>query len=512
MRDFITRHESQSWMIMVELFRNPQIDWLNAKKFFIGITIVLMVLGAISVQLRGFNLGVDFTGGTSMTVRFQEMPGLPAIRSALDEGGIDTSKVTLQPVTSRPNELMIHAPQLASGNEAQRRVDEDKRAIMAALQRLNASGNASAGRININDIDAAGIEAELRHLDPLHINNQQFPSEHPYRQIANQIIAVRNGPNKGFIQDISVIQNLNFEVKDLAGFDQSAIKSVLLDRLYAGKIDLNLAGRGEIEDALGRIDPLGAGAGSDTYSKAAQAIADFRKNSNGVITDVSLIQTQDVSAELLSKMKPYFTEGNFAVVAADVVGAVVGQDLRNRAIYVTLAALAGMLVYIAFRFEWIYGVAAVLAVFHDILITLGFFSLFHWEISLTVIAALLTLVGYSMNDTIVVFDRIRENLRLRRRDSLAQIANDSINQTLSRTVIAAGLTFISVLAIVLFGGEVLRGFALALTIGIIIGTYSSIAVASPMMLWWEYITGGKRGRGRPADQKGRPVERTLARA
>ena len=172
--------------------------------------------------------------------------------------------------------------------------------------------------------------------------------------------------------------------------------------------------------------------------------------------------------------------------------------------------LPGMLVYLAFRFEWIYGVAAVLAVFHDIMITLGIFALFQWEISLTVIAALLTLVGYSMNDTIVIFDRIRENLRLRRRDSLAQIANDSINQTLSRTVITAGLTFISVVAIVLFGGEVLRGFALALTIGIIIGTYSSIAVASPMMLWWEYITGGKRGRGR-GEQKGRPVERTLAR-
>jgi preprotein translocase subunit SecF len=281
--------------------------------------------------------------------------------------------------------------------------------------------------------------------------------------------------------------------------------------LYAGKIDLNLAGRSEIEEALGRIDPLKVGTGSDTYVKAAQAIADFRKNSSGVITDISLLQTQEVSAELLEKMKPYFTEGNFAVISADVVGAVVGQDLRNRAIYVTLAALAGMLVYIAFRFEWIYGVAAVLAVFHDILITLGFFSLFHWEISLTVIAALLTLVGYSMNDTIVVFDRIRENVRLRRKDSLAQIANDSINQTLSRTVITSGLTFVSVVAIVLFGGEVLRGFALALTIGIIIGTYSSIAVASPMMLWWEYITGSKRGRGRPGEVKGRATERNLAR-
>jgi preprotein translocase SecF subunit len=488
---------------MVELFRNPTIDWINAKKFFIGITIVLLLVGAISVQVRGFNLGVDFTGGTLMDIRFKELPSLGTVRSALSEAGIDTTKVTLQPVTSRPNELIIHAPQLAGGSEAERRVDQDKREIIGALQRLNAAGDVSAGKVNVNSIDAAGIEAELRQVDPLEIKAQYFPSEHPYRQVGDQIVGLRDGPNKGFLQDISPVQGLALDVKDLPNFDQNKVKQALQDRFYAGKIDLNLAGRGEIEDSLRRIDPLGVGSSSDVYAKAAQAISDYRRNSSGVITDISLLQTQDVSAELLDKMKANFTEGNFAVISADVVGAVVGQDLRNRAIYVTLAALAGMLVYIAFRFEWIYGVAAVLAVFHDILITLGIFALFHWEISLTVIAALLTLVGYSMNDTIVVFDRIRENVRTRRRDTLAQIANDSINQTLSRTVIAAGLTFISVVAIVLFGGEVLRGFALALTIGIIIGTYSSIAVASPMMLWWEYITGGKRGRNRPGEVKAR---------
>src|SRR5882724_456871 len=495
---------------MVELFRNPKIDWLNAKKFFIGITIFLLVMGAIAVQFRGFNLGVDFTGGTLMTVRFKEQPSLSHIRDALSAAHIDTTKVTLQPVTSRPNELIIHSPQLDTGTEAERRVDEDKRSIIGALQRLNPAGDIAAGKININSVDAAGIEAELRQVDPLNIKAQYFPTEHPYRQVGDQIIALRNGPNKGFVEDMAPVQALTLEVKDLPNFDQNKVKAVILDRFYAGKIDLNLAGRSEIEEALGRIDPLGVGAGSDIYSKAAQAISDYRKNSSGVITDISLIQTQDVSAELLEKMKSTTTEGNFAVISADVVGAVVGQDLRNRAIYVTLAALAGMLVYIAFRFEWIYGVAAVLAVFHDIMITLGIFALFQWEISLTVIAALLTLVCYSMNDTIVIFDRIRENVRLRRRDSLAQIANDSINQTLSRTVITAGLTFISVVAIVLFGGEVLRGFALALTIGIIIGTYSSIAVASPMMLWWEYVTGRNKGRGRPGEARARAAERTLA--
>jgi preprotein translocase subunit SecF len=175
----------------------------------------------------------------------------------------------------------------------------------------------------------------------------------------------------------------------------------------------------------------------------------------------------------------------YKIIATDAVGAVAGAQLRNKAIAVTLAALVGILMYIAFRFEWTYGAAAVIAVFHDVLVTLGFFSIFQWEISLTVIAALLTLVGFSVNDTIVVFDRIRENRRLHRRESLYKITNDSINQTLSRTVITSGLVFLSVLAMVLFGGEVLQGFSLALLIGISFGTYSSIAIASPIMVWWE---------------------------
>src|ERR1041384_5472752 len=175
----------------------------------------------------------------------------------------------------------------------------------------------------------------------------------------------------------------------------------------------------------------------------------------------------------------------YKIIGTDAVGAISGAQLRNKAIAVTLAALVGILIYIAFRFEWTYGAEAVIAVFHDVLVTLGFFSIFQLEVGLTVIAALLTLVGFSVNDTIVVFDRIRENRKLHRRDSLYKVTNDSINQTLSRTVIANGLVFLSVLALVLFGGDVLRYFSLALFIGVIFGTYSSIAVASPIMVWWE---------------------------
>ena len=164
----------------------------------------------------------------------------------------------------------------------------------------------------------------------------------------------------------------------------------------------------------------------------------------------------------------------------------------------SLLALVGVLLYIGFRFEWTYGAAAVLTVFHDVLVTLGFFSIFQWEVSLTVIAALLTLVGFSVNDTIVTFDRVRENLRLHRRDSLYNITNEAINQTLSRTVITGGLVFLSVLALVLFGAKCSGVFHCSF-IGVIVGTYSTIAIATP--LWWVATAcGGAGSAPRPPDK------------
>jgi preprotein translocase subunit SecF len=174
-----------------------------------------------------------------------------------------------------------------------------------------------------------------------------------------------------------------------------------------------------------------------------------------------------------------------AGIKVDVVGPTVGHQLEMKAALATLYSLLGMLIYLWFRFQLIYGVAAVVAVFHDTLITVGAFALTGQEISLTVIAAILTLVGYSMNDTIVVFDRIRENLRMSRRESLPDVVNRSINQTLSRTVLTSGLTFLTVLSLYIFGGAVLKGFSFALVVGILIGTYSSIAVAAPMLVAWQ---------------------------
>jgi preprotein translocase subunit SecF len=190
-------------------------------------------------------------------------------------------------------------------------------------------------------------------------------------------------------------------------------------------------------------------------------------------------------AEIEAALKAGYHDSGFSVQQVDIVGPTAGAQLTHQAFLATLYSLLGMLIYLWFRFELIYGVAAVVAVFHDTLITIGFFSLTNQEISLTVVAAILTLVGYSMNDTIVVFDRIRENLALNRREKLADVVNRSINQTLSRTVIASGLTFLTVLCLYVFGGEVLHGFSFALVIGILIGTYSSIAVAAPMLVAYQ---------------------------
>lgn len=175
----------------------------------------------------------------------------------------------------------------------------------------------------------------------------------------------------------------------------------------------------------------------------------------------------------------------YKIVGTDSVGPVAGAQLRNEAVIATLLGMLGILFFIAVRYDWTYAAGAVIAVFHDVLITLAFFSVFQWEVGLTVVAALLTLVGYSVNDSIVIFDRIRENMTLHRGESIYKLTNDSINQTMSRTIVTNGLVLLSVLALVLFGGEVLRSFSLALLVGSITGTYSTIAIASPIAIWWQ---------------------------
>jgi preprotein translocase subunit SecF len=273
-----------------------------------------------------------------------------------------------------------------------------------------------------------------------------------------------------------------------------------------GKSDLNALGLTRLEAALTVLPELSAAlqktgqASLNTPAALAKAVTNYRDTHGGLIKSFDDLKTAGISEEVLSVLRQKFYVGEFAVIKTEIVGPKVGKALQRQAISATLYALGGMLIYIAWRFKGaVYGTAAVIAVFHDVVITLGFFSFFDKEISLTVIAALLTLVGYSMNDTIVVFDRIRENLKVLRREPLPFVVNKSINQTLSRTILASGLTFLTVASLYFFGGEVINGFAFALVVGIIIGTYSSIAIASPLLIMWHNYQGRKRALAKAAN-------------
>ena len=231
-------------------------------------------------------------------------------------------------------------------------------------------------------------------------------------------------------------------------------------------------------------------------SAIAQNILSFRI-SEGIIQDYAQLQQErGISQEIIDTLKGKTFLGSLAVLSKETVGPQVGHDLRRKATQAVIWALIGMLIYIGVRFKLAYGVAAILTLAHDVLFTLGIFSLTNREINLPVIAAMLTIVGYSLNDTIVIFVRVRDNLRILRKHDFERILDTSINQTLSRTVITSGTTFLTVLALFLFGGEVINDFAFTMIIGVVTGTYSSIFQSCPLLYYWNKIFKPKKGMGK----------------
>jgi preprotein translocase subunit SecF len=381
---------------MIELFKEPKIDWMGKAKYFYALSGILLIAGWTSIILHGgLRYSIDFKGGTNVDVRFAETPNIDKIRSGLTAQGIGNTEIqSVSDIANpNPNEVLIFVEQKNQGEEAG---DASKIQVINALNALY--GTASSSKADFNAATPSSLTTFLTQHDPLLLSTNAGDR---YQQLAKKILDYRDTKSKGVLT--------NF-------------------------------------DDLSKVD--------------------------------------GVTPAVLSAVKSNYGLGSFTIVGTEIVGPKVGGELRRQAIYVTLYALGGMLVYIAFRFQLVYGAAAVLAVFHDVLITLGFFSLLHFEISLTVIAALLTLVGYSMNDTIVIFDRIRENNRLLRRESFPDVVNKSINQTLSRTILTSGLTFLTVLVLFLMGGQVLRAFSFALVVGIVVGTYSSFGIAAPLVVAW----------------------------
>jgi len=469
---------------MFRLFHDNNIDFLGHKAVFMSISIALMVIGCIGVVARGFNLGVDFAGGSLYYVQFVKAPDTNDLRAALRDQGVDSQKVIIQPISSSGRTgggqgLLIRLPQEAGGQSTEVAgsggVGDQKKTVLRALSTLNAAETNAPGKADINIADETEVSNGIRSSGV-----QLDPSVNP-DVVGLGIVTYRNSLPQGVFTSIDQVN----QTPSLPAGVGDAVKAAF----YAGKSDINAIGGEDFYSLIRRLDPLGlAGdpAAADTqYQKLRTDFINYRdKQQGGVIASFDEIPLNDYPPELRSNLAQHFFIGAFNVTSAEAVGAQVGDDLRNRAIYVTLASLVGMLVFIAFRFEWIYGVSAVLAVFHDVPVCLGIFAIFGWEINLTVVAALLTLIGYSTNDTIVIFDRIRETLRQNRRDPIQKVTNDAINQTLSRTVIASGTAFLTVFVLVLFGGDVLRSFSMVLLIGIVVGTYSSIGIASPIMIWW----------------------------
>jgi len=373
----------------VEFFRNPNIDFLGKKWYFLAFSLVFSVAGLLSMLFwHGIPLGVDFRGGTLVYVKFSHAPDDNAIRAAMDRVGLHNARI--QRYGALPNNEVLIALEEKETNE--QALDRGKVQIINALE-----SNAPQGKLDLNNTSSLTLTNYLLQKDPLR-----------------------------------------------AGTDAS-----------------------------------------QRYAAQAQAIVIYRDKTRGGVLN-SFDELNGVAdPAVVATLREGFYLSDFGVRNVEIVGPQVGKQLQTQAKLAVLYSLAGMLIYLGFRFEWIYGVAAVVTVFHDTLITVGAFSLANKEISLTVIAAILTLIGYSNNDTIVIFDRIRENLKLMRREKLADIVNKSINQTLSRTILTAGLTFLTVLALYLFGGEVLHGFSFALVIGILIGTYSSIAIAAPILVAYQ---------------------------
>ncbi len=373
----------------MEFFRNPNIDFLGKKWYFLAFSLVFSVAGILSMLFwHGIPLGVDFRGGTLVRVKFTKTPDTNEIRALMDRAGLHSARIQRFGPPAN-NEVLIG---LAEKETSEAALDQGRAQIINALET-----RMPAGKQDLNNASGQTIQSYLLSNDPLHLGTDAVQR---YQEMAQAIVHQRDAVQSGVLNSM--------------------------------------------DDLKGVVPP-----------------------------------------PVQASLSQGFALSDFGVRNVDVVGPQVGKQLQDQAKLAILYSLVGMLVYLWFRFELIYGVAAVVACFHDTLITVGAFSLADKEISLTVIAAILTLVGYSMNDTIVVFDRIRENIKLLRREKLADIVNRSINQTLSRTVLTSGLTFLTVLSLYLFGGEVLRGFSFALVIGILIGTYSSIAVAAPMLVAYQ---------------------------
>lgn len=378
----------------MEFLRDSNFDFMKYRRLWVALSVVLVLVSVLAVFVHGkLNIGVDFAGGTQLTLQFQEEPAVDEIRGILAGAGLDDAQIQ-RFGESGANEVLIKAPVAEEGAQ------ENQERILAALD-----------------------------------------------------------------------QRYNADVRGL---------------------DLNRAGADAVAGLLAQLDPEGVmEAGGDTaqsyYEGVADSILEVRKDLGLFASWEQVASAEGVSPETLEALRENASLGAITLLGAENVGPQIGRELRTKGVLAVVLSLVGMLVYIWVRFELRFGIGAVIASFHDVMVVLGLYALLDFEFNLTTVAAFLTLVGYSVNDTVVIFDRVRENLRLTRREPLVELINRSLNQTLSRTILTSGTTLVATGALLVLGGDVLRGFAFVLTVGIVVGTYSSVYVAAPFAILWEEL-------------------------
>jgi preprotein translocase subunit SecF len=395
----------------MELLRDTNIDFMKYRRFWIALSLVLLAVGVYTVfGPHPLNLGIDFAGGTQITLGFREQPDVDRLRNLLEQAGM---KPQIQSFGKAGDNQVIIKTAVAKGSE-----EGSRERIVSALAKTYNQGKTGL------DLNQAGIDALTRFL-------------------------VQTNP----------------------------------DRVAQGP-----------EAAVAH------------YSGIAEQILRERRQ-NGIFESWDRVsKVQGVSPAVIAALQQRAVLGEFAVLGSENVGPQVGKELRSQGFWAVVLSLLGMLAYIWFRFELRFGIGAIMASLHDVTVTLGLYTLMGFEFNLTTIAAFLTLIGYSVNDTVVIFDRIRENMRKSRRKPLMELLNESLNQTLSRTIITSGLTFLTVLSLLLLGGDVLRGFAFIMTVGIIVGTYSTIYIAGPFAMLWESLfgPGGRWSRSKAPAASARP--------
>ena len=374
----------------------PKIKFINKRYYAFALSGLIIAAGLVMFFTRGFNMGIDFSGGTMIEVSLRENTSVPQLRNMLTKINLGDAQITQ---IGGENKFFIKT--------------------MASLKKLNLKNV-----VKMEDVEE-------------------------YEIVAREI---RTG------------------MLDSAEREQSA----------AGKIDLNNTAEGEIARFLrdkGLVD--------EDAQASAKIIIDLRKSKTGIIGDFSELEKAGIKHRVMTVLRANTFLSKFTFLSVEFVGPQVGQELRRKAALACIWALIGMLVYIAFRFKFLYGLSGILTLAHDVLVALSFILFFNIEMSLQVIAAILTIVGYSINDTIVVFDRLRDNLKIMKKDDLEAILDKSLNQTLSRSIFTSLTVFLTVMSLYLFGGEVIRPFAFTMLVGVIAGSYSTIYQSCAWLKVWE---------------------------